>query len=408
MNEQEKDNLENFFKDRAQRHNLEFNESDWLMLEKQLDKEMPVVNPFWTWLRKYWAIPLLLILLPVGWYSYSFIYSSTEVLEANSNQEQILSSGESELSVKEGPSEAEINSKINEEDFTEQLSKNQDDIQTQGSNTIQNQLLVEAVSDKKDIENEKLGYVDFENGTKVDDVIHDNRFHFLSPIAPEDDLYQARFPDFMDKVSIMEIDSKKQFKPYLSIGLGYSPDFSTVGIGNFISPGARWKFLVEYAISRRFSINTGAVWVNNKYEAYGEDYHAPSRYWQKGVEATETYGECTMIDIPLNVRYNFLLKGNHSLFISGGASTYFLLKEDYYFSYYQEDPELPKHWGTDETSIYPFGIINLSMGYQLQLGRKSSVQIEPFIKIPTKGIGWGEVDLHTMGVYFMYTYKLGK
>ena len=73
-----------------------------------------------------------------------------------------------------------------------------------------------------------------------------------------------------------------------------------------------------------------------------------------------------------------------------------------------EDPELPEHWGTDESSVYPFKIVNLSVGYQYQLGSKGALQIEPFIKIPTAGVGWGEVDLHTIGVYFMYKYRIGR
>ena len=162
----------------------------------------------------------------------------------------------------------------------------------------------------------------------------------------------------------------------------------------------------EYAFMKRLAINTGIVLVDNKYEAYGEDYHAPARYWKNGIVADEAYGECQMIDIPLNLRYNFVRNGKHYAFINAGMSTYFVTKEDYYFHYEQDDPDLPMHWGTDKTTIYPFGIVNFSLGYELELTPKSGFQIEPFIKIPTKGIGWGNVDLHTMGVYFMYKYKL--
>jgi hypothetical protein len=192
------------------------------------------------------------------------------------------------------------------------------------------------------------------------------------------------------------------------MGIGFSPDFSTVGLGNFVAPGIRWNAMFEVGLSGRFFMNTGIVWVKNKYEAYGEDYHAPSRYWKNGIVADEAYGECVMLDIPINLRYNVLMSGRHQFFISGGASTYFLLKEDYYFYYEEDDPELPKHWGTDKTTIYPFGIVNLSIGYQYQIGRKGAIQIEPFIKLPTTGVGWGKVDLHTLGIYFMYKYRIGK
>lgn len=155
-------------------------------------------------------------------------------------------------------------------------------------------------------------------------------------------------------------------------------------------------------------MNTGIVFVSNQYEAYGEDYHAPSRYWKNGAVAEQAYGECKMIDIPLNLRYNFFIRNNHQLFISCGASTYFLLKEDYYFEYEQDDPDLPEHWGTGEMTVYPFGIENISIGYQYLFGNKSSLQVEPFIKFQTIGIGWGNDDLHTIGAYFIYKYRIGK
>ena len=233
--------------------------------------------------------------------------------------------------------------------------------------------------------------------------------HFLSAIPPEMSITAPYVDVKMNYEQSQEnIIPKARNKRPFNIGVGYSPDFSTVGIGNFVSPGSRWIVAAEYAISNRFLLNTGYTMVNNKYEAYGEDYHAPSRYWKKGIIADEAYGECKMIDVPLNLRYTALIKGKSRVFISAGASTYFVQKEDYYFHYDQEDPELPDHWGTEKMTIYPFGIINFSAGYQYFFTGKSSLQIEPFIKVPTTGIGWGKVDLYTMGVFFMYKYHIGK
>lgn len=255
---------------------------------------------------------------------------------------------------------------------------------------------------------EGIGYVVSKNGAESIRLSMDYRLHFLVPIVPTSEILESTTPENLPEASSInpKVDDVKRAS--FILGLGYSPDFSTVGIGNFVSPGSRWKLSAEVGFLKRLQLQTGIVLVNNQYEAYGEDYHAPSRYWKKGIVADEAYGECKMIDIPLNLRYNFFIRGKHQIFISAGASTYFVLKEDYYFHYEQDDPELPTHWGTEKTTIYPFGIINFSAGYQYMLGRKSALQVEPFIKIPTTGIGWGNVDLHTIGVYFMYKYRLGK
>ncbi len=254
----------------------------------------------------------------------------------------------------------------------------------------------------------EIGYVVFENGASNRGQILYSRLHFLSPIPPKSKLNPRKIQIIHDEQSSSEIKPGKINNSYFSLGVGYSPDFSTVGIGNFIAPGSRWTIIAEYSFLNRFSINTGVVFVSNQYEAYGKDYNAPPKYWKNGIEAEETYGECKMVDIPLNLRYDVLVESRHKLFISGGASTYFLLKEDYYFQYEQDDPDLPDHWGTDKTTVYPFGIVNISVGYQYMFGRKCSLQVEPFIKIPTTGIGWGNVDLHTIGTYLTYKYRIGK
>jgi hypothetical protein len=230
----------------------------------------------------------------------------------------------------------------------------------------------------------------------------------LQPVFVEYDHKNVESPGLIQPVTDVINPQSHKNKISFYAGVGISPDFSTVGLGNFIAPGFRWNFMGEIGFSRRFFINTGIIYVKNKYEAYGEDYHAPVQYWRNGIVANSAYGECIMLDIPLNLRYSIVLKDRHQIFISGGASTYFLLKEDYYFHYDQDDPALPTYWGTNNVSIYPFGIVNLSLGYQYQLGRKGSIQVEPFIKLPTGGIGWGNVDLHTIGVYFMYKYRIGR
>ena len=264
---------------------------------------------------------------------------------------------------------------------------------------------------RSNTQNENLdnkSYAVFENGAERKGHFLYSGLHFLLPISPDTDLHPGNMRTDIHKVPIIVPKGHKKSKSYFSFGLGYSPDFSTVGLGNFVAPGSRWNIFIEYSFLNRLSLNTGVVLVNNKYEAYGDDYHAPSRYWKNGIVASEAYGECKMVDIPLNLRYDVISKYRHKLFISAGASTYIVLKEDYYFEYYQDDPDLPDHWGTEKMTTYPFGIINASFGFEYRVGKKSALQVEPFIKIPTTGIGWGNVDLHTIGVYFIYKFRVGR
>jgi len=415
------DNLENFFRDRAQRHNLEFNEGDWRKLESQLDKEFPVAFSFWALFKKFWYTPLLLLIIPITW----FAISNSERPNQTSSENDIFPNQTAKADI-EGFREKKIEeiyidqkATFKTENFktTESISS-ADGIHNSSSTnantnepaiTEKNLKNVNAIisNTRHEYMNQK-SYAVFENGAESKGQILDSKLHFLFPIPPNSSIASGEVPMVINHEPLSVIERNEKSKSYFSFGLGYSPDFSTVGIGNFIAPGSRWNILIEYSFLNRLSINSGVVLVNNKYETYGEDYHAPSRYWKKGIVASEAYGECKMVDIPLNIRYDVFSNHRHNFFVSAGASTYFVLKEDYYFKYEYDDPDLPNHWGTEKMTTYPFGIINTSIGYEYQIGKKSALQVEPFFKIPTTGIGWGNVNLHTFGMYFMYKYRVVK
>lgn len=432
MKKSGEDNLENFFKKISQNHDLEFREEDWLNLEAQLDKKMPVAFSFWKMFKNFWYIILLLLLIPVSWLAITQSNSpSKNNIEIGINSSMPFQSNSGELiendydlNIQKSNQKSEhISSLENEKGQSNVKSKSGIQLFNKNEHNIENQKSRKLTKKQKTdgqhlaLANTRLitknieesGYAVLENGAGKEGQILNSELHFLTAISPKSILNPGNIPNNFIINSSSEIESSKKFKPFLSFGAGYSPDFSTVGLGDMISPGVRWKIFTEFSISNRFGINTGVVMVNNKYIALGKDYHPPSKYWKNGLIAEEAYGECTMVDIPLNIRYNIISKYRHKLFISGGTSTYFVLKEDYNFTYSDEYPDdLPNQWSTDKMTVYPFGIINLSLGYQYILTKKSSLQVEPFIKIPTTGIGWGNVDLYTIGTYFIYRFKVGR
>ncbi len=422
MSQSGKDNLENFFRKRAQSYNPEFNEVDWLKLKVRLDNELPVSFSFWSSLRKFWYVIMLMIMIPFSWIAFSEFYKS------NNNIQSISTSTARHIKAKDEYLKKEKNAGINRNSSAikisdkpiiseEKIIREKGNIPSFSQENVSGQAISEMsinedekalVSDVPIENTNEMDYAVFENGAEFEGQILNFKLHFLDPIPPNFELDQGNIAVAPYVISKSAFVDNRKSKAYFSLGLGYSPDFSTVGLKNFSAPGSRWNVLAQFSFLRRWSINTGIVFVNNKYEAYGEDYHAPEKYWKNGIAASETYGECKMIDIPLNLRYDIVSKHRHKLFLSAGASTYFVTKEDYYFHYEQDNSYLPDHWGTEKMTRYLFGIINASMGYEYQVGKQSALQIEPFIKIPTTGIGWGNVDLHTIGTYFIYKYRIGK
>ena len=54
---------------------------------------------------------------------------------------------------------------------------------------------------------------------------------------------------------------------------------------------------------------------------------------------------------------------------------------------------------------FVFGIYNFSLGYQKAIGSQWFLEIEPFIKVPLGGVGFGEVKLWSTGSFFSLKYN---
>ena len=190
------------------------------------------------------------------------------------------------------------------------------------------------------------------------------------------------------------------------IGFGYAPDFSLVGSSEVSKPGTSLSILLEFQLNRRWSINSGITYSKKIYTADGEDYHPPKGFWDYGFVPDMTDGYCDVIDIPLNIRYYFKPEKINRLFASTGLSTYLMLTEDYYYQYENNDQQhLVQSWSGKNENQHYFAIYNLSVGYQRAIGKQWFLEIEPFIKLPLTGIGFGDVDLWSTGSSFSIKYN---
>jgi hypothetical protein len=72
---------------------------------------------------------------------------------------------------------------------------------------------------------------------------------------------------------------------------------------------------------------------------------------------------------------------------------------DYYYQYangspghrYRSYPSTERHW---------FSILNLSGGFEKKISKWFSIQAEPYLKIPLTGVGYGNIELSSYGIYF--------
>ena len=211
------------------------------------------------------------------------------------------------------------------------------------------------------------------------------------------------------KVETTTIEDEEIFSSLSSwaIGVVAAPDFSSVGLVDNLQPGKKLGVSIEYPISRKLSLSTAIVRSTNNYKVQGEVYRAPAGFWRQvtnGIVPESVSAKCEILDIPINLRYTITDKPKSRLFISSGFSTYFMLNEQYDFTYRPINPGPVESWEVSNENQHFFGIVNFSAGYEFLMANNLSFQVEPFLKVPITDIGFGRVDLFSTGALFSLKY----
>ncbi|KAB7732622.1 hypothetical protein F5984_01300 [Rudanella paleaurantiibacter] len=198
----------------------------------------------------------------------------------------------------------------------------------------------------------------------------------------------------------------------LSVRLVVSPDLSGIGLSGFTRPGTNAGLLAEYRITNRWSVQAGLIRSVKLYNARADQYYWPG-YLKWPVRPVGVEGRCDMFDVPINIRYDVFQRTVNPqrpparVFVSAGATTYIMRKETYDYQY--EDPTDPRirfrSW-SGNTGRYGFSQLNISAGYERPLSRRFSWQVEPFLKMSLKEIGYFKVHLFSTGAFLSLRYKL--
>jgi hypothetical protein len=220
----------------------------------------------------------------------------------------------------------------------------------------------------------------------------------------------------LDSVSIEKIALSKvyasndfQFKlahfPRFSIGGVLAPDWSAVNFGSISQTGYKLGIELEYLFSKRLSVTSGIIFSRLRYSAKGDEYTTPKGFWTYQIRPEMVWATCDALEVPINLRYSLLTNEKSRIFVSSGISSYWMLSEDYRFQYKASTPpNIVKGWSGKNASKHYFSIINLSLGYAGRWNERVYWQVEPFVKLPLGGVGWGKVNLSSTGVFFTLKY----
>lgn len=430
--------LDRLSRDAAEHYDVESSASGWERLESKLDKELPVKEKD----RKRFLFWLFTIALLTGG---SLVYMLGRSPNANS--------------ITSGKTEAGSVGKVSATEVREADKKAPDNKATEFKTGVQQEKIQETTTPipKTGVEGNNEPAISPSAEVKTDAVtkpidknnLRDRSRKLTTPQRRDDHLSVNNNKDLIKKsrnlpaadqtaIDLMKttmpvIDAQKQYeagkiekdipmpaadvakkpeekqntsKPSKwAFGLLTGPDFSNVKFTHSYNTGFNLGFQVSYNISDRFSVNSGIIYNKKFYKANGEDYHPPKHTPQSYLDMQMIQGNCSMFEIPLNLRYDFALLKQNRFFVSSGLSSYLMNNEYYEYTYLRNGNLYDGKWGTDSSSQYFLSALNLSAGFEYNLSKRFSMQAEPYLKVPLRGLGYGSMRISSYGVYLTLRYR---
>lgn len=191
---------------------------------------------------------------------------------------------------------------------------------------------------------------------------------------------------------------KKQKRPvYLrskwNIGLAVGTNASITGGTLSSGLGLNTGLMVQRRFSdkSRFSAEAGIVRESMNYGLTRSSFRPDG--WTVPNNVYNMGGKCTMVDIPVNIRYDFLRTKQADVFVSSGVSILWMTKQLYS---YQNSNNLKITQDVTGRGNSLLTSINISAGYEKHI-KSISLQFAPYVKIPAGKVGYGNISLGSIG-----------
>ena len=192
----------------------------------------------------------------------------------------------------------------------------------------------------------------------------------------------------------------------LTFGLQLAPDFASVNALAGDKPGSSIGITLDYQILDRWHVGAGLLFSRKNYTARATDFKVPHDYYQSvGLKEVDFIkGKMNMLEIPINLRYDFSVTGNTIFFASGGVSSYLFGNErsKYYFDFFGREVCREFQY-TNKQGI--LSSANLSMGVETGISNDFSIMVAPYMKLPLSDLGFGRIRMSSVGINVALRYS---
>lgn len=190
------------------------------------------------------------------------------------------------------------------------------------------------------------------------------------------------------------------------VGLIAGPDVSTVKFQSVKDIGISKGIIAGFQMNNKLSIEAGIVWDKKYYYTDGQYFSTKNITLPSTVKIESLNGNCDMIELPISLRYVFKSSSKIKWTSTLGLSSYLMKNESYEYMYNNSGSVYQRNKTYNTASEFWFSVMNLGVGYNRKLGKVADLRIEPYLKIPLRGVGIGELPLTSAGITIGLTRKI--
>ncbi len=415
--QQENDDMDELLRKAAENYPLKTDNADWERLRIALSAKglsnAPIKN------KNHRGLWLLLLLLPLSWAAYNYIlFSGTSHKSIEPKGNSVKADKGSATIIKQNTI-AESAAKANQPYLNQSASnsvaisysfhknKKSGNINSKMRTTVIPGALVseEKMEEVAITKNEKINITGnkYSEENKTQESENDNDKQSDKILIKKDTTSDAIKNNNQIK---KDGKNKKQKNKFLYAGIIIGPDISTIKFQSIKNAGINVGIILGYQLNKKVSIETGLIWDKKFYYTEGRYFNTGKINLPAYAKISNVNGYCEMIEIPLNLKYDFKFSGKANWFSVAGLSSYFMNKENYNYTIVSAGQPYPYNKNYKESSQFLFSALNISLGYAHSLGKVGTFRAEPYVKIPLKGVGIGSLPITSVGVNIGITKKI--
>jgi hypothetical protein len=167
-------------------------------------------------------------------------------------------------------------------------------------------------------------------------------------------------------------------------------------------PGYDVGLIAGYRFTKKLSVETGLLFEQKYYYTAGQ-YFSMSKITSTmpvGMKVVSLKGSFSVFELPLTLKYNLSNSpASGHLYAAAGISTYLMSKEYNQYKTLLNGAQNNITGTYNNQSLYAAASLNISIGYEKNVGKSVLVRVEPYIQLPLKKLGVGSLPVTTVGVH---------